>query len=87
MMTDNERESITWSIRYVERGTRDDVGYVIPPGWYIAGWEENGDESIASIYIAQHAGGSFAAASLAAVAADLLNTYEKDRLAAKGAQS
>jgi hypothetical protein len=83
-MTDEDRKAITWSVRYIDRGTRDDAGYIIPMGWYVIGWEEGEEDSLASIYIAQHTAGTYAAASLAAVTSHLLNTFEKDRITAKG---
>lgn len=81
MMNDDTRKKINWSVRFVEKGTRDEVGYVIPTGWWVAGWEEGDEDSVASLHVAQHTAGSDAAASLAAVTAHLLNGYENARLA------
>lgn len=81
MMTDENRKSLSWSVRYIESGTRDEMGYVIPAGWYVIGWEDGEEESLASLHVSQHIAGSHAAASLAAVTSHLLNGYEQARTA------
>lgn len=84
MMTDGDRPTIKWAVRYVDKGVRDEVGYIIPKGWWVAGWQEGDDESLASIHVAQHTLGTDAAASLAAVTAHLLNGYEQARAVGDG---
>lgn len=81
-MNDEDRKALTWSIRHVERGARDQMGALVPKGWWVVGFEDDIDEAVASINIS-HLGGPYAAASLAAVISHMLNTFERDRPASK----
>lgn len=87
MMNDEGRSPMTWSVRYIDRGQRDDQGYIIPRGWWIAGFKEGFEDSMASIHVAQHVAGPAAAASLAAVLAHLLNTLEREGAASSSGET
>lgn len=79
MMNDENRPSLAWTVRYVEAGERDNMGAVVPKGWWVCGFEEDRDEAVALIHVAHHESGQYAAASLAAVTSHLLNGFEQAR--------